>query len=342
MNFELSAEQKMLEEAVTKILREEISAERLRSSVYGEPAIDLPLWKELNNTGLTSVLLPESMGGAGLGLLEATLVFEQAGRAALPMPLLGHTLAALALRDSDTNHLSDDLRNGLLNGESIATCGFGGKDEDGRTRLDWVEFGSLADLLILVTDREVAVIDDKSRCRMEFADGTDLSRPCWHLQIENIDETMTLSTSPEKLTGAARILLAADSWGIGKFMLETAVEYAVTRKQFGRLIGEFQSIKHPLAELAVAHEFSRALLWQAANSFDAGEDDWREWALLCKAHITGLVVTMARQCIFSMGAMGFSWESDMHLWLKRALFNSIHLGTPLRLRQALAALRGWG
>jgi len=124
-------------------------------------------------------------------------------------------------------------------------------------------------------------------------------------------------------------------------MLEATCEYALTRHQFGRPIGEFQSVKHPLAELAMVHRFSRALIWFAARAWQRGDDGWEEWALLCKAHVTEQVCALTRQCVFLMGAYGFAWESGEHVWLKRALFNFSYLGGATELRRRLAALRGW-
>ncbi|MFI4894630.1 MAG: acyl-CoA dehydrogenase family protein [Phycisphaerales bacterium JB058] len=143
------------------------------------------------------------------------------------------------------------------------------------------------------------------------------------------------------LVDAGRVLLAADAWGIACRMLETTRQYAISRKQFARAIGEFQSVKHPIADMAVVHEFSRALVWDAANAWDGRSEAVTEAAMLCKAHITAHAVEVSRRCIELMGATGFIWEEDHHLWLKRAHLDSALLGSPMELRSLLARSRGW-
>ena len=339
IDFGLSEEQKLLENTVGEMLRREVSDDILRKRVYSESHIDRNLWSVLNDSGITNVLVDETLGGAGLGLLEAALIFEQAGTRALPLPLFGHTLATIALTEAFDPEAQTALER-LSSGNIVATTGFERPGEGGAEPLQWVEFAKFADSLLFVGKKSVTFISDISGASSVFSRGTDLTRPCWHLEGP-FGESLELGVARERIIAAGRILLAADSWGIGRKVLKSATEYAVTRKQFGRYIGEFQSIKHPLAELAVKHEFSRALLWKAASAWQSQDSDWLEWSLLCTSHITELALAMSRQCIFSMGAIGFAWESDMHLWLKRALFNSIHLGSPKELRRELAGLRGW-
>ncbi|MFT5696266.1 MAG: alkylation response protein AidB-like acyl-CoA dehydrogenase, partial [Myxococcota bacterium] len=136
-------------------------------------------------------------------------------------------------------------------------------------------------------------------------------------------------------------LLAADSFGVAMSLIQMSTEYAKTREQFGTIIAQFQSVKHQLARLATDIEPTRALFWYAAHAFDHLPDDAERSAALAKAHLTDRAMHTARESVELHGGLGFTWECDVQIWYKRAMFNKAAFGTPDALRVRLASLAGW-
>jgi alkylation response protein AidB-like acyl-CoA dehydrogenase len=144
-----------------------------------------------------------------------------------------------------------------------------------------------------------------------------------------------------RLRDAGLVLLAADAFGTGSRLVDMCVAYAKTREQFGVTIGHFQALKHQLADMAVAMEPSRALFWYAAHAFDHLPDEAARSAAIAKAHITDGAMQVARDAVEAHGGIGFTWECDVQLWFKRAMFDRAYLGQPSVHRERQARLGGW-
>jgi alkylation response protein AidB-like acyl-CoA dehydrogenase len=137
------------------------------------------------------------------------------------------------------------------------------------------------------------------------------------------------------------VLLAADALGGATRCVESSVAYAKTREQFGVPIGHFQALKHQLANMALEVEPSRALVWFAAHAFDALPGDAPRAAALAKAHLGDVYAQVARDTVEAHGGIGFTWECDVQIWFKRALFDRAFCGTPAEHRERAARLAGW-
>ena len=326
MDLALSQDQSMLGDSVERFLADKVDANRLRALVE-EAGLSQDLWRGLADLGLPGLMIAEAHGGAGMGLADMVVVAEKCGAAALPVPLLSHVCAALALSEAGATDMLPDLAAGTR----MATLGFSE---------NWIERADAADIVVIVTKDAVQIVDPAKQT-VTGENGADLTRPCFSVTLKDAVRKPITAAPFERIQSAWRVLLAADAWGIGHRFLATTREYAVTRETFGRKIGEYQSIKHPLADMAIVHGFAQMLLRQAARTWDAGDTEASELARLAKSHITHEVVTMARSCVEMMGAFGFTWEGGDHLWLKRAMFDSMQGGSPHQARRELAALRGW-
>ena len=139
----------------------------------------------------------------------------------------------------------------------------------------------------------------------------------------------------------ALVLLAADAFGGASRCVDMCVEYAKTREQFGVTIGHFQGLKHQLANMAVEVEPSRALYWYAAYAYDHEPDESERSAALAKAHVTDRFMQVARDSVEAHGGIGFTWECDVQIWFKRAMFDRAFLGAPSVHRERAAVLAGW-
>ena len=144
-----------------------------------------------------------------------------------------------------------------------------------------------------------------------------------------------------RVRDAALVLLAADALGGAARCVEKSVEYAKTREQFGVTIGHFQALKHQLANMSLEVEPSRALVWFAAHAFDQLPAEAERAAALAKAHLTDVYMQVARDAVEAHGGIGFTWECDVQIWFKRALFDRAFCGTPAEHRERAARLAGW-
>jgi alkylation response protein AidB-like acyl-CoA dehydrogenase len=140
---------------------------------------------------------------------------------------------------------------------------------------------------------------------------------------------------------AGRIALAADTLGAGERMLEKAVAYAKERKQFGRVIGSFQAVKHLCAEMVAELEPCRALIWYAAHAFDVMPEKSRLLSAQAKSHVSEVGQFVARTATEMHGGMGFTDLLGLHFWFKRIGFNRQILGSPERARHDAAVAQGW-
>jgi len=144
-----------------------------------------------------------------------------------------------------------------------------------------------------------------------------------------------------RVRDAALVLLAADAFGGAWRCVEMAVEYSKSREQFGVPIAHFQSLKHQLADMAVDVEPARALYWYAAHAFDHIPDESERSAAVAKAHLTDRYMQVARDTVEAHGGIGFTWECDVQLYFKRAMFDRTLLGTPREHRERAANLANW-
>ncbi|MEU4268601.1 acyl-CoA dehydrogenase family protein [Streptomyces sp. NPDC026092] len=267
MDFRLTDDQRALRAGVRKLLEGRFGREALRAAVDSQ-ALDRRLWRELGAAGFFALRLPEGAGGVGLGLPEAVLVFEEAGRVLLPGPLIATHMAAGEVE-------------GAAEGEVVVAAVDGGL-------VEWLDEADVVvgDVQGAVPVRSVDPLTPVHRLPRNGAEG-------------RLSATGVLLTAAEQLGGAGRTT-------------EMAVSYARTREQFGRPIGSFQAVKHLCAEMLVRTEVARAAVYGAAVTGDPVE------IAGAKLLADEAAVACARDCLQVHGGMGFTWEADVHLHLKRA------------------------
>ncbi|WP_055490445.1 acyl-CoA dehydrogenase family protein [Streptomyces sp. TP-A0356] len=290
MRFRLTDDQKALKSGVRDLLAGRFGRDALRAAVERPGVLDRALWRELGAAGFFALRLPEADGGVGLGLPEAVLVFEEAGRALLPGPLVATHLAAAEVP-------------GAATGQTVVTAPSGGL----------VEWLAEADVVRGDTAGAVCVrsVDPLTPLhRLPPAAGTS--------PAGGPDPVAVLLTAAEQLGGAARTC-------------ELAVEHARTREQFGQPIGAFQAVKHLCAQMLVRAETARAAVYAAAVTADP-LDIAAARLLADEAAVRG-----ARDCLQVYGGMGFTWEADVHLFLKRAWVRTRRTGSNTESDELLAA-----
>jgi len=359
VDFGLSEEQELLQQTVEQFLENECPLTRLHEIFDADATLDRTLWSGMVELGLGGLTIPEQYGGAGLEMVDLALVAEVLGRHAAPGPFLGHTLAAIAidLAGSEVQKerwLPELASGGCLGSVALAEAGaaWGPSQwqlqvEDGRvtgTKLN-VPFGSEADVIVIGTaGGGLVLVERRSEgVKTKPIEGVDRTRRLDELLLESApcDPLVNGVSATPRVRDAGLCLLAADAFGGATRCVEMAVEYAKTREQFGVTIGHFQAHKHQLANMATEVEPARALFWYAAHAWDALADEREKAAALAKAHLTDRFMQAARDAVEAFGGIGFTWEGDIQIWFKRAMFDAAFLGRPAVHRERYAQLAGW-
>jgi alkylation response protein AidB-like acyl-CoA dehydrogenase len=358
MHFGLTEEQALLQETVRGFVAGECPPPRLREIFDAGAGHDPALWKGLAEIGIAGLTVPESLGGAGLGLLELALVMEELGAGALPSPSFGHALACLAIQLAGSEAQQQRWLPALASGERVATVAFA-EPESVWNPEDWslaaaekltgakrhVPHPEIADLVV------VGVRGGTLRRRRARRAGAAHHRRARRRSHAPIAELSFDGTPAELLAGgadaaarvrdAALVMLAADAFGAAWHLTRITSDYAKTRQQFGTPIAQFQAVKHQLADMATQIEPTRGLYWYAAHAWDQRTDEAPRAAAIAKAHITARASDVARAAVELHGGLGFTWECDVQLWFKRAMFDRAWAGTPDHHHARIADLGGW-
>ncbi len=353
MNLELTDEQVALRDTTRRFLAEKAPISGHVRELLDDPTgVDQAVWRGLVDLGTTGLLVPEEYGGAGMTMVEAGIVAEELGAALHPGPWLSSAVAATRALTRLGGGVSGNDRvgtilAGIADGTTIATVGF-------------LDFGSVS-----VTDTvlrgEIAAVPDAAAADVLlvlaqdaagtglFAVNTDASGVSV-VPDRSIDRTrkrfrVTLDDAPAHRLGAAApdavaaviddvlIANAADALGAAQAVMDLAVEYAKVRKQFGQVIGSFQAIQHLCVDMFETVELARSgvihALWASdAVAGQATEAEARHLAALRAKAFAGRLATVGDTAIQVFGGIGYTWEHDAHLYLKRLLSWSDLLGGP--------------
>jgi alkylation response protein AidB-like acyl-CoA dehydrogenase len=357
VNFDLSDEQRLLQDTVRQFLEGECPLTHVRAVFEGE-GHDPTLWKGLAELGLAGLVVPERFGGAGLDAIDLALAAETLAWGAAPGPFFGHSLACLALTLAGSDAQKEAWLPRLSSGDALGTVALGESEarwqpeewtiEPGETLSGTkvnVPHAGIADVIVVGTSGGGLALVEKG------AQGTAIAPTQGVDRGRRLDAVVFQHTPCEALAGgpgvsgrlrdAGLVLLTADALGAGSRLVDLCVEYAMTREQFGVTIGHFQALKHQLANMALEMEPCRALTWYAAHAFDHIPDEAERSAALAKAHVTDRAMQVARDAVEAHGGIGFTWECDVQLWFKRCMFDRAFLGLPAVHRERAARLAAW-
>ncbi len=355
MNFSLSEEQELLQSTVRGFVAKECPPQTARAVFDGKGEAVPALWQGLAEMGIAGLVVPESLGGAGLELLELALVAEELGRGVVPVPFLGHSLAALALARGGSAAQQEAWLPRLASGESRATVALA---EDGGRWLpnDWqleLANGRVRGRKLAVPEAEgarlfvvgcaggaLALVEAGPGVTVTPEPVLDRGRPLATLGLDAPAQRLEAADAA-RLIDAGCVLLAADAFGAAHQLVRATAAYVQTRQQFGQSLAQFQAVKHQLANMALDVDPTRGLWWYAAHAFDHAVAESPRAAALAKSHVTDRAQQAARDAVEAHGGIGFTWESDVHLWFKRVMFDRLWLGAPELHRERYALLAGW-
>ncbi|MDE2435623.1 MAG: acyl-CoA/acyl-ACP dehydrogenase [Sphingomonadales bacterium] len=344
MHFSFTDEQAMIADTVRAFFAENATSERTRRAMV-EGGIDRDLWGSFcTELGLSGVAIPESLGGAGLGMVELALVAEAAGAQVAALPLLGHARVSQALAAGGTPEQQERWLGALLSGEALASAGWShdASFADGRLSgtFNFVPHGASADVLLLVTEGRCWLVDAKAAGVTIKAHTTmDQTRPLATVTLDRAaaEPLVDDGAAFDALHAAGWICLAAEALGGAQAALDRTVAYAQERVQFGRQIGSFQAYKHRLADMMVAIEQARSAVYWAACAVDEQSGEAALALHAAKSFCADTFFMCAANMIQLHGGIGFTWEHDAHLFFKRARSIQTLLGDGNWHRERIAA-----
>jgi alkylation response protein AidB-like acyl-CoA dehydrogenase len=333
MAIGLTEEHEALAESVRGFAERNIPATAVRAVLDADEETRPGFWPALAEQGLLGLHLDEEHGGQGYGLLELSVVLEELGRAAAPGPFLPTVLASAVIDASSNAKLRAELLPALADGSKTAAVALDGaltgRREDGSLVVSGtsgtVLGAALADVLVLpvaADDGEQWVAVDAADLAVTPVASLDRVRRVAAVEASGVavaaDRVLDGLTAG-RVADLAAALFGAEAAGLAGWLVETAAEYAKVREQFGRPIGQFQGVKHKAARSLIALEQARAAAWDAARALDEGTEEAGFAAAVSAVIALDAGVQTARDAIQILGGIGFTWEHDAHIYLRRAL-----------------------
>jgi alkylation response protein AidB-like acyl-CoA dehydrogenase len=355
MQFGLSESQAFLRDSAREFFAGECPMSEVRRLIETDTAFDASLWAKLAEQGYTGIIFPEEFGGAGLGMVELILLMEEAGRALLPGPffssvvMAGSLLDALGSKEQKKKYLAPICR-----GEARATVAFfeaegswdladvrmAASNEKVKGEKLFVPDAALADWIVVVARNGIFLVDSKARgIQVEPMLGMDLTRKMYSVRFDDVaGEKLGETAGLTRPRGIATAALAAEMVGGMQRTLEITVEYAKTRKQFGKPIGIFQAVQHQCADMYLETESARSAVYYAAWALQHHAPDAAAAVSIAKLYASDASRTVGNRGIQVHGGMGFTWENDLHLYYRRAKACETAFGDSTFHRERLACL----
>ncbi|HEY5274608.1 MAG TPA: acyl-CoA dehydrogenase family protein [Acidimicrobiales bacterium] len=360
--FEVTEEQEEFRQALRRFFQQKSQLTEVRRMMATDDGYDAAVWKQMaEQLGLQGLLIPERLGGSELTFVELAIVFEEMGSVLACAPFFSTVaLAANALLASG-GPVAEQHLPGIAAGTTIATVAMtdaerptlahrsgDGYSLDGSKR--FVVDGCLADLLLVVADLEgesvLFALDAAATGLSRIAEPTlDRTRKLARLNFDAVPATRVTAPGEgaavlEKTVRLATVALAAEQVGGAQACLDMAVAYAKDRVQFGRAIGSFQAVKHLCADTLLEVESARSAASYAAWAVAEGSEDQQMVAEIAKAAASEAFLLAATNNLQIHGGIGFTWEVDCHLYLRRAKSSEAFFGTPIEHRESVAAKLG--
>jgi len=362
-----SDEQAEILEVAVNFCRDKSPIEKVRALIEDEAGFDPAIWSEMAELGWLAIALPEEFGGIGLSLAEVVPVVEQMGRRLMNSPFVPTTLAAQALLAGGTDAQKAELLPGLAAGTIATLALYEGHGDWDLTHITATatrdgEGFVLSGQKFLVLDAAQADVILASVSLMnapalvmikkdDLPDGAlrreviiDETKRSFALSLDGITVGADALLDPAKAQAAlshidmaAGLLLSAEMCGAAQSTVDYIVDYLNTRKQFGKLIGSFQAVKHPTVDAYVSYEKARSLLYSAAFTFDQqGEGEIA--VRMAKAEAGEALSYAADRAIQFHGGFGFTYDCDAQLYRRRGIYSEAVFGDAIYHRKKLAPL----
>jgi alkylation response protein AidB-like acyl-CoA dehydrogenase len=327
MNFDFTDDQRAIKETARDLLANRFKLEHLRelaeSKSYGDAA-----WSEVCELGWPGIFIDEEHGGQGLGVLELVILLEELGYVLAPLPFLSNAAAGLIVQDAGAT----ERLPGVASGQRRGTVGV---VKDGRAAL--VPDAAEADFIVLVDGTEATLLE-RGDAQVEPIDAIDPTRRYANVTPNGGEPLGDVSRGRDLIA----LAVAAELVGVSQRVMEMAVDYAKNRKQFDRPIGSYQAVSHACADMLKQVEGARSLVYYAGWAADAAPDELSLGASAAKAYASDAGWNVSASALQVHGGIGFTWEHDLHWFLKRAKTDGVLYGSARDHRERVAELAGLG
>ncbi|HEY6253117.1 MAG TPA: acyl-CoA dehydrogenase family protein [Candidatus Angelobacter sp.] len=355
MQFGLTESQKILKDNARKFFSVECPITEVRRLMETDTAFDSALWSKMAEQGFTGIIFPEDAGGLGLGKVELILLMEEMGYALVPGPffstvvLAGSVLDACGSPEQKKKYLEP-----ICQGKARATVAMildaaKPDPEDGRVtvasgkltgRKLFVPDAAVADFIIVVTSSGSFVLESKAPgIKISPMNALDGTRKLYVVEFNNAPaEKLAGTTGAMQAIDLATAALVAEMVGGMQRTLDITVQYAKTRKQFGKPIGSFQAVQHKCADMYLETESSRSAAYYSAWALQEGVPDAAVAVSIAKMYASDACRNVGNNGIQVHGGMGFTWENDLHLYYRRAKSCETMLGDATFHRERIVRL----
>jgi alkylation response protein AidB-like acyl-CoA dehydrogenase len=336
MNFDFTDDQQAIKSTAHDFLAARLKPEKLRELAEAG-TYDDALWSEMSELGWPGIFIGEEHGGQGLGVVELVILMEELGYALAPSPFLSNVAAGLMIQHAGSDEQRDRWLPGIASGEQRGTVAY---VVNGVASL--VPDADSADLIVLFDESSgVATVAPAGEVSVESVDTIDSTRRY---------SRVTPNGSGEELTGGRgeaadaiapiAVAVAGELVGISQRAMEMAVEYAKERQQFGRPIGAYQAVSHRCAQMLLETEGARSATLYAAWTADHQPESLQLAASMAKAYASDCGWRVTASSLQVHGGIGFTWEHDLHFFLKRAKADGHLFGSAREHRERVAELAG--
>jgi alkylation response protein AidB-like acyl-CoA dehydrogenase len=313
MDFTFTEDQLLFQQSVRDFLFNEVTPERIRASWESTSGRDDALWQQLAEMGLTGLTIPEAHGGLGMTELDFVLLAQECGYVALPEPLVHNALVAVPMLVEFGGELAAQWLPRIVAGEAKVVVGL-------RQNLV-VEDAHVADLL-LIQQGDTLFAATPEQVRLQHNESIDPSRKLFSVELLDGAKKIASGAQAQKLVNNAlnggALGCAAQSLGLAQRMIDLSVKYTAERQQFGKPIGSFQAVKHHMANVAVRLEYAKAPTHRAAYALSTGQAVSAHAVSHAKLVACEAANLAAKNSHQVHGAMGYTWEVDLHIFMKKA------------------------
>jgi alkylation response protein AidB-like acyl-CoA dehydrogenase len=331
LNFDFSDDQQAIKRTAREFLASRYEPQK-RRELAESGSYDDSLWGEIAELGWPGIFIQEEQGGQGLGAIELVILQEELGYALAPTPFFSNVAAGFAIQQAGSDEQRERWLPGIASGEQRGTVGIVTNGE-----APVVPDADSAAVIVLV-DGDGATLVEAGAAEVELRDTIDSTRR--YASVRGNGSGEPLPGDVQSGLDRAEIALAAELVGIGQWALETAVAYAKDRKQFDRPIGSYQAVAHRCAQMMLEVESARSAVYYAGWVADNEPDGAALAASMAKAYAADAGWRVTASSLQVHGGIGFTWEHDLHFFLKRARTDGDLLGSARSHRDRVAELAG--
>jgi alkylation response protein AidB-like acyl-CoA dehydrogenase len=334
VNFDFNDEQREIKSTAHDFLASRFKPDKVRELAEAESPYDDALWAEICELGWPGIAISEEHGGQGLGTVEAVILAEEMGYALAPSPWLSNLSAAFFVEAAGSDEQRSRWLPGMASGSERGAVAL--TPPSASTQI----VGAASGVAVLVlNDGDGATLVEPAAAELERLDLIDTTRAYFAASASGGDPLPGDASVP---ADRSAVVLAAELTGVAQRALDMAVAYAKEREQFGRPIGAYQAVSHRLAGMLWEVEESRSLAYYAAWAADAEPETLPLASSMAKARASDAASAVTHEAIQTLGGIGFTWEHDVHFFLKRARVSAQLLGTAREHRERVASLVGLG